>query len=142
MRKLLLIPLLLLSGCSTINSLSGTVGIAEATAVEFATGEYIQKAGSTPALQLARAQKVEAIANEIIGIDSGTVTLAQLEATVQADIAKLNPAEQVLATGLLQEIVLALGVQTQKGLLTTAVTAQINVLMGDIVTACKLYGAT
>jgi ABC-type glycerol-3-phosphate transport system substrate-binding protein len=130
----------LLSACATINSLSSTAGVVENTTIEFSVAEYIQHAGAAPA-QLVRAQKVKAIAIEIQGLDNGTVTVAQLEAAVAADIAKLQPAEQILATGLMQIIVANLGTQVNSGLLNAASTAVINTVMGDIITACTRFGA-
>jgi hypothetical protein len=138
-----------LAGCATLNSLTATQGVIFNQTIEFATAEYISKAGPAgpgntagPA-QLARAQSVKAIALEIQGLDTGTVTLAQLEATIQADIAKLSPPDQILANGLLTVIVANLGIQTQTGLINTAIQAQINLVMNDVLAACALYtGAT
>ena len=130
----------LLSGCAAINSLSASAGVIENSTIQFAAAEYIAKAGA-PAAQLARAQKVKAIAIELQGLDTGTVTLAQLEATVTADIAKLSPPDQILATALLQTIVANLGVQTQTGILSTAVSAEVSQVMKDVIAAAVLYGA-
>lgn len=130
----------LLSACATINSLSSTAGVVENQTIQFATAEYIAQASGTAA-QLARAQKVKAIAVEIQGLDTGTVTIAQLAATVQADIAKLSPPDQILANGLLTIIMANLGVQTQSGVLNAALTAEVNVVMNDVIAAAKLYGA-
>jgi len=147
MKILLFLTALALSGCATINGLTASQGVIFNQTVEFATAKYISQAGpggvgntAGPA-QLARAQRVKAIALEIQGLDTGTVTIAQLQATVQADIAKLSPPDQILANGLLQVVVDNLGVQTQTGLLNTAVQAQINLVMNDILAATKLYGA-
>jgi hypothetical protein len=129
-----------LSGCAAINSMSATAGVVENSTVQFATAEYISKAGTT-VQQLARAQQVKAIAIEIQGLDNGTVTVTQLEAAVTADILKLSPPEQILANALLAEIVANLGVQVNTGVLGATVTAQVNVVMNDVIAACKLYGA-
>jgi hypothetical protein len=147
MKVLLFVAALALTGCATINGLTASQGVIFNQTVEFATAKYISQAGpagignTAGAAQLARAQKVKAIALEIQGLDTGTVTIAQLQATVQADIAKLSPPDQILANGLMQVVVDNLGVQTQTGLLNTAVQAQINLVMNDILAACKLYGA-
>jgi hypothetical protein len=135
------LPLVLLSACSTVNSLSSTAGTVENSTIQFATATYITKAGSDPASQLARAQKVKAVAVEIQGYDTGTVSIAQLEAKVMADIGKLSPANQILANELMQIIVAQLGVQVQSGLLNASIVAQINVVMNDVIAACKLFGA-
>jgi hypothetical protein len=139
------VALVALSGCASINAITATQGTIFNQTVEFATAAYIAKAGPAgvgntagPA-QLARAQKVKAIALEIQGLDTGTITIAQLQATVQADIAKLSPPDQILANELLTIIVQNLGVQTQTGLLNTAVQAQVNLVMNDVITACNLY---
>jgi hypothetical protein len=137
--------LIALSGCASFNALTATQGTIFNNTVQFATAEYISKAGPAGAgntagpEQLARAQKVKGIALEIQGLDTGTVTIAQLQATVQADIAKLSPPDQILANGLLTAIVQNLGVQQQTGLLNTAVQAQINLVMNDVITACNFY---
>jgi hypothetical protein len=133
------LALSLLSACATINSISSTAGVVENNTIQFAAAEYITQAGNQAA-QLARAQKVKAIAVEIQGLDTGTVTIAQLEAAVQADIAKLSPPDQILATGLLQIIVANLSVQAQTGLLNTALTAEVNQVMNDVIAATKLFG--
>jgi hypothetical protein len=142
MKKLLLIGLLAaLTGCATINSLSNTTTVAINTTVEFAASKYISEAGSTAALQLARAKKVKAIAVEIQGIDTGSVTIAQLEATVAADIAKLSPDEQILATALMKLVITNLNVQVTTGVIATTVKAEINQVMADVIAAAALYGA-
>ena len=144
MRKLLLIlPLaLLFSGCGTINSLSTTVGIAENAAIQAGTDELIiKKGGPSAAGELALAQKIKAIAVEIEGIDSGTVTVAQLSATLAADIAKLTPVEQVLANALLTEVTVQLGVKVQQGLLSTAAQAIVKSALDSVITACSSFGA-
>jgi uncharacterized protein YceK len=142
MKKLLLIGLLVaLAGCATINSLSNTTTVAINTTVEFAAAKYISEAGSTAALQLARAKKVKAIAVEIQGIDTGSVTIAQLEATVAADIAKLSPDEQILATALMNLVITNLNVQVTTGVIATTVKAEINQVMADVIAAASLYGA-
>ncbi len=140
-RLLLLLPLLFsFSGCSTINSMSATAGVIENSTIQFATAEYITKAGNTTA-QLARAQKVKAIAIEIQGLDNGTVSIAQLEAAIAADIAKLPVPDQILANELVAVIVANLGVQVQSGVLNAALQAQVNLIMNDVIAACKLFGA-
>jgi hypothetical protein len=142
MKKLLpLVLVALLAGCATVNSLSSTATVILNTTVEFAAAKYISEAGSTPALQLARAQKVKAIAVEIQGIDTGTVTIAQLEATVAADIAKLTPDEQILASALMNLVITNLNVQVTTGVIATTVKAEINQVMVDVIAACALYGA-
>jgi hypothetical protein len=129
-----------LVGCASINAASSTAGVVENSTIQFATAEFISKAGDAAA-QLARAQKVKAIAIEIQGIDSGTVTIAQLAATVSADIGKLPIPDQILANALVQAIVANLGIQVNTGVLNAALTAEINVVMKDIQAACALYGA-
>lgn len=139
--------LVALSACATLNSLTATQGVIFNQTVEFATAEYISKAGpagpnnTAGPEQLARAQSVKAIALEIQGLDTGTVTIAQLQVQVQADIAKLSPPNQILANGLLTVIVANLGIQVQTGPLNTAVQAQINLVMNDVIAACDLYVA-
>jgi hypothetical protein len=134
-----------ITGCATLNSITSTAGVIENSTIKFAAAEYIAKAGpygvnntAGPA-QIARAQKVLAIAQQIQGLDTGTVTIATLEATVMADIGKLSPPDQVLATALLQAIVANLGVQVNSGVLGTALTAEINAVMNDVIAACNLY---
>jgi hypothetical protein len=127
-------------GCASINAASSTAGVVENSTIQFATAEFISKAGDAAA-QLARAQKVKAIAIEIQGIDSGTVTIAQLAATVSTDIGKLPIPDQILANALVQAIVANLGIQVNTGVLSAALTAEINVVMKDIQAACALYGA-
>jgi hypothetical protein len=139
---ILLATVALLCGCSTINSLSSTVGIVENAAIQAGTDELIiKKGGPTTAGELALAQKIKAIAVEIEGIDSGTVTVAQLQATLAADIAKLTPAEQVLANALLEEVTVQLGVKVQQGLLSTAANAIVLSALQSVVTACQSFGA-
>jgi hypothetical protein len=132
----------LLCGCSTINSISTTAGIAIAAAVEAGTDELIiKKGGPTPAGELAYAKNVKAIAAEIGSVAAGTTTVAQLSATLQPYIAKLSPPEQVLAQALLSEVVVALGVQVQKGLLNTAATAVLTDILASVNTAASSFGA-
>jgi len=134
-----------LAGCATLNSLTATQGTIFNNTIKFATAEYISKAGpagpgnTAGPEQLARAQRVKAIALEIQGLDTGTVTVAQLQATIQADIAKLSPPDQILANGLLTVVVQNLGVQQQTGLINTALQAQVNLIMSDVLSACALY---
>jgi hypothetical protein len=96
---------------------------------------------STPAGELAYAKQVKAIAVEIGQVAAGTTTVAQLSTALAPYIAKLSPPEQVLANALLQEVVVALGVQVQKGLLNTAATAVLTDILTSVETAASSFGA-
>jgi hypothetical protein len=144
MRKLLLLSLLglsFLTGCATLNAISSTVAVALADGIEFGTAEYISHHATGAPAQTALAVKIKAIAVQVEGFNNGTVTVAQIDATIAADIAKLSVADQILANGLLQELVIALGVQTQKGLISAAASADIAVVLNAVIAACGLYGA-
>lgn len=136
--SILLLPLLL-AGCAALNSLSSTSSIVLSATVEFAAAKYIASAGAKPA-QVARAQKIHSIAAQIQAIDTGAVSIAQLEAQLTADIARLPVADQILAAALFQLVLEDVGVRTTTGVLGATVTAQVNVLMGDIIAAAALYG--
>jgi hypothetical protein len=139
-----------ISGCATLSAITTTQGVLLNDSIQLGTAIYISRAGGTavaPAKyspqQQARAQQVKNIAAEIQGfVSGGTVTVAGFDAAMATWIAKLNPAEQIIANALLQEIDPLIQAQLGNNVLNAAGSMAVKDVTNDIITAAKLYGAT
>lgn len=133
----------LASGCSILNAANNNTALAVNTGIELVTSVYIQhKGGGTAAGDLAAAQQVKAVALELQGVATGTLTVAQFNAQMQTYIAKLSPPQQILASALLAQIDLYFQQQVATGSILTAQTAAAaNIVLGDVIAACAVYGA-
>jgi hypothetical protein len=141
----LTLPLLSLSGCSTLASvltpaaqpfLQVAVDAAVATAV-----------GSNAATQKANAVKIKTIATEVLTLDTGTmVALSAVEAAVNAKIATLNLPPADLAAANLLTATLAAVIQTKlstsaAGAVTATTQVAVADIANDVISACSAYGA-
>jgi hypothetical protein len=131
----------LLPACAVLTGANQTNAAAVQTAVELSVSLYIQQAGPNAADQTARAQKVKVVATELQGLATGTLTVAQFQAQLATAIAKLNPSEQILANAILLEVDLNLSTKVQNGILDAAAKAAANVVLGDVLAVCAMYGA-
>jgi len=115
----------------------------ESLTVSFAVAKYIEKAGPTPAQQLARAQAIKGVVTELEGVLTGSVTIAQLQAITAADITShiTDPADQALAQGLLTLIVSDLNIKVGTGVLQSAAVGVVTQMANYVLAACALYGA-
>jgi uncharacterized protein YceK len=108
-----------LTGCATIAKLATPAAAPFVNAgVAIAVAKTV---GTNPATELARAQKIESIALQILAADTGvTSTIATVQIDINAQIArlKLSPVDTLAA----QELATAIGIALQ-GYVTNATTA-------------------
>jgi hypothetical protein len=130
-----------LTGCAALTGANQANAVAVQSAIELSVSVYIQQAGPAVADQKARAVKVKAVALSLQGLATGTLTVAQFQAQLAAQIAKLDPTQQILANAILLEIDLNLQAKVQNGILDAAAKAAANVVLGDVLAVCAMYGA-
>lgn len=122
-----------MSGCATLGSTSGQA--TEQLVVEYATIKVV-KAGGTLAQQQAKQAKIITIATQaqtVLG--SPSVTLAALQAAVNAQIAslKLAPEDQMLADALVQMVAAEVADKVGTGALSAAQVVTVNTVLGWVV---------
>jgi hypothetical protein len=117
-------------------------GQLEALAANLLTAKFIEAAGAQP-LQLARAQKIKAIAVELDGVALGTVTLQQVAATVEASAGSASApvSTQIAVQGLFGIVVAGLPTPPSSGLLATAQAAIANQFLQNVIATAARYGA-
>lgn len=136
-----LIIVSLFTGCAAFGGNSGQNTVVNAT-IEFATAKYIERsAGNDATRRLNKAVEVKAVATQIQGLASGTVTLAQLDTALASSIGKLSPSDQLLANALVQVLLNEVNVKIQTGILTAAEAAAVKTIAQDVILATTLYGA-
>jgi hypothetical protein len=85
---------------------------------------------------------VKAVAQELQGLNTGTLTVAQFNAQMATYIAKLSVTDQIIANGVLAQIDVYFASQVGAGsILNASAAAAANVVLADIIAACALYGA-
>jgi hypothetical protein len=151
MRKLyLVLPLLaLLPACATLNNITTTQTVLINQLMTLGAELYIQKAGGTavpPALystaQQARAQSVYNDAAEIAGFATGTITVTQLDASLNKWVAAgKTPLDQTLREALVTEVNVLLATKVSTGVLNAAATALVTEIAADFEAAAVAYGA-
>jgi hypothetical protein len=153
MKKFLLLPLVALlaltaavttPGCATLTG-ANTASVAVQAGIEFAVATYIQhKGNNTPATEAAVAAQITTIATELEAVVQGNVTVAQFNAQLAPYIAKLKPAEQILAQELLVIVdgYFAQLIANKGSILNSATTAAATVVLNDVVAAAALFTST
>lgn len=108
--------------------------------LQFAIAKYIEKAG-TSAEMLARAQTIKAIATEADEVALGSMTVAQLQTATLEQItnAKISVSNQVLVTGLVDEISSVL--PAQGTLLGAAISGASDQFLKQVMAVCARFGA-
>lgn len=124
---------------SSILALPAELG---ALVLKFAVAKYIEGAGSATGAMTSRAATLKAIATEISGVASGTLTIAQLQAATAAELASKNVAvsTQIVVNGLVSILSAALPGPTS-GLISAAISADVNMFAQDVIAVCASYGA-
>jgi hypothetical protein len=114
-----------------------------ALVLKFAVAKYIEGAGSAPGAMTARASALKAIATEISGVAAGTVTISQLQAATAAALAAKNVAvsTQILVNGLVSVLSGIFPTGLNAGLISAALSADVNLFSQDITAVCTSYGA-
>lgn len=85
---------------------------------------------------------MKAVAQELQGLNTGTLTVAQFNAQMATYIAKLSVTDQIIANGVLAQIDVYFASQVGAGsILNASAAAAANVVLADIIAACALYGA-
>jgi hypothetical protein len=132
-----------LASCSVLTGAGTATTVAVQDGIELATSVYItHKGGGTTAGDLAVAKSVKAVAQELQGLNTGTLTVAQFNAQMATYIAKLSVTDQIIANGVLAQIDVYFASQVGAGsILNASAAAAANVVLADIIAACALYGA-
>jgi hypothetical protein len=151
MRKLyLVLPLLALAGCATLSSITTTQTVIVNQLITLGAEVYIQKAGGTPVppalystAQQARAQTVYNDAAEIAGFATGTITVTQLDASLNKwVVAGKTPLDQGVRAALVGEVNVLLATKVNTGVINAAATALVTDVATDFEAAALAYGAT
>lgn len=111
--------------------------------LNFAVAKYIEGAGSAPGAMTSRATALKAIASQIQAVASGTMTLAQLQAATAAELAAKNVpvSTQLLVNGLVGLLAQAVPIGPSGGLISAALSGDVNLFANDVITVCSSYGA-
>jgi uncharacterized protein YceK len=122
-----------LSGCATIAKLATPAAAPFVNAgITFAV---FKEVGTNPATQVARAQKIQSIAEKILAADNGvTSTVAMVQTDIIVQIAKLNlpPADTIAAQELAMAIGMALNAYVTNATTEGAVAATTQVIIADV----------
>jgi hypothetical protein len=110
--------------------------------LKFAVAKYIEGAGSTPGAMSSRASAIKTIATEVAGVAAGTFTIAQLQAATAATLSTKSVAvsTQILVNGLFALLSNAVP-GPAAGLISAAISADVNLFAQDVIAVCTLYGA-
>lgn len=144
---LLTLPLLSLSGCSTLANLATPAAQPfEQAAIYAAVGVAIQQGTSDQTVWKARAVKIKAIALQLEALDTGStavISLLQQELNKKIVALNLQPAEllaaQTLTAAVDAVIQTAIASQTN-GVLTPQTVVKINQVLTWVTTAASAYG--
>ena len=132
----------LLSGCTALQWANNNPETAD-IAIRVATTQYISATNDPEKVQ-ARALRVhEKVSGWVAVIDENpTISLDNLEQQVREDIdwVTLDPADQVLADVLIQNVRLQLEKRIENGQLAADYSIKLKTLLSVIVQTTKLYG--
>lgn len=125
---------------TSILSLPAELG---ALVLKFAVAKYIEGAGSAPGAMTQRATALKAIATEIAGVASGTVSIAQLQQMTAEQLAasKIPQSTQLVINGLVGLLSTAVPLGPSGGLISAAISGDVNVFAQDVIAVCSSYGA-
>lgn len=134
--------LIVLCACSVLNGANSATTVAVNGGIQLITSFYIQKKGNNdPATEAQVASQLTQIAQQLQALVSGNLTVAQFNAAIAPAIQKLSPPQQILA----QELLVVVDayfqqlVSTSGSLLTQTTQVAANLVLNDIITACKFY---
>jgi hypothetical protein len=108
--------------------------------LKYAIAKYIEAAGTSEAM-IARAANIKAIATEIDSAVLGTITVAELTAATQTELAakSLSVSNQILVTGLFNLVTSVLPA-AKSTFLSAAIAAEADVFLKDVIAVAAQFG--